>query len=111
MWDRYDRRTDPIKNRVKGFLGGVSEHRDLLARSVASCSALLLLPFPLPLFPQMRLLSPASNCAWFVAGLSDCRVCARQASNREFQVLFNFLLLESCFLSSNCNEKLETDDR
>ncbi len=91
MWDRYDRRTDPIKNRVKGFLGGVSECKDLLARSVASCSALLLLPFPLPLFsPQMRLLSPASNCAWFVAGLSDCRLVHDKQPTENFRYFSTF---------------------
>jgi hypothetical protein len=101
----------PDKKQGEGFLGW-----SVGARGFACSPRCFLFRFAFAslspsLFPQMRLLSPASNCAWFVAGLSDCRVCARQASNREFQVLFNFLLLESCLLSSNCNGKLETDDR
>jgi len=87
VWDRYDRRTDPIKNRVKGFLGGVSERKDLLARSVASFLFRFAFAF---LSPQMRLLSPASNCAWFFAGLSDSRVVHDKRATENFRYFSTF---------------------
>lgn len=67
-------------------------------RSTGICSLAPLLlvplcfcfPFPIPFPPQMRLLSPVSNCAWFFAGLSDSRVVHDKQASENFRYFSTF---------------------
>lgn len=80
----------PDKRQGEGFLGWSVGAHGFACSLRCSLFRFAFASLSPSLFPLMRLLSPASNCAWFVAGLSDCKVVHDKQATENFRYFSTF---------------------